>query len=98
MFVFQPFPSVRQAHFLCKLSRHLKRMTTQFYYLMSLLLSKTFRTVAQMCHCEAVELFVVLDDTPCFPSHAISFWWVYNPYGHRKSLSQFAVWHSVLAW
>lgn len=34
---------------------------------------KTFRTVAQMCHCEAVELFAVLDDLPCFPTSAVLF-------------------------
>lgn len=34
--------------------------------LMSLLSSKTCSSVAQMCHCEAVELCVVLDAAPCF--------------------------------
>lgn len=53
-------------------------MNTLSLCLMSSLLSKTFRTVALMCHCEAIELFVVLDDMPCFPSHAISYWWAYN--------------------
>lgn len=52
---------------------------------MSLLSSKTCSSVAQMCHCEAVELCVVLDAAPCFfspPSltHAISFWWAHNQY------------------
>lgn len=72
-------------------------MNTQLYYFMSLHSSETFRTVAQMCHCEAVELFVALGDTPCFPSHAFSIWWAYNRYRHHKSLSPFAVWHGVLA-
>lgn len=44
---------------------------------------KTFRTV---CHCEAVELFAVLDDLLCFPTSAVLFWWVYNQYGQQKSL------------
>lgn len=47
---------------------------------------KTFTTVAQMCHCEAVELFAVLGDLPCFPTSAMLFWWVYNQYGQQKSL------------
>lgn len=47
--------------------------------------TKTFRTVAQMCHSEAVELFAVLDDVPSFPTHGVSFWWAYNRCGHHKS-------------
>lgn len=54
--------------------------------------------VSQMFHCEAAELFVVLSDMPCFPSRAFWHWWAYNQYGHRKSLSAFAVWQSVLVW
>lgn len=39
-----------------------------------------------MCHCEAVELFAVLDDMPCFPTYVVLFRWVYNQYGQQKSL------------
>ena len=80
------FQLVRQAQF-SDISGGLKLIYSFFKIWCLSCLPKLFRTVSRTCHCEAAELFDLLDDMHCFPRHAVSSWWACNQYRNHKSPS-----------